>query len=87
MRLKVQEVGGSLHPNEVVVQVNTATGVENLVVDRRSLAASSLAVGSPISQDENLWLVELPRETTSGAWRVWVSKDSLEPEKNRVHAA
>lgn len=81
MRVKVKEIGESLHPSEVIVQVNTSNGYENLVVDRRSLASSSLAVGSPISQDANLWLVELPRETTSGAWRVWVPKDSLEDER------
>lgn len=81
MRVKVKEIGASLHPSEVIVQVNTSTGFESLVVDRRSVAASSLAVGSPISQDDNLWLVELPRETMSGAWRVWVPKDTLEPEE------
>lgn len=81
MRVKVKEIGESLHPSEVIVQVNTSKGHENLVVDRRSVASNSLAVGSPISQADDLWLVELPRETMSGAWRVWVPKDSLEPEE------
>ena len=73
MRVKVEEVGDGLHPSEVVVSVRTTEGAERLVVDRRSVADNqSLEVGYPIDNYEKLFLVELPRETTTGTWRVWV---------------
>ena len=73
MRIKVEEVGNGLHPSEVVVSVKTTDGAERLVVDRRSLSESrSLEIGYPIDSRDDLLLVELPRETTTGSWRVWV---------------
>lgn len=73
MRVKVEQVGNGLHPSEVVVSVRTNEGAERLVVDRRSLSSNnSLEVGYPIDSRDNLFLVELPRETTTGSWRVWV---------------
>jgi hypothetical protein len=77
MRVKVQEIGAGLHPSEVVVRVRTTTGVENLVVDRRSLSGGTLSVGAPIARRGDAWLIELPRETMSGAWRVWVRRNAL----------
>ena len=72
MRVKVKEIGSSLHPSERVVEVTTATGKERVVVDRRSIENGSLSIGSPISREKDFWLVELPRETMTGSWRVWV---------------
>lgn len=78
MRVRVKEVRAGLHPQEVVVSVATNTGEsEHLVVHRRALAGGSLAIGYPISEHENNYLVELPRETTSGAWRVWVPREAV----------
>lgn len=74
MRVKVEVVGDGLHPSEVVVSVRTTEGLERLVVDRRSLSGNqSLEVGYPIDSRDDLFLVELPRETTTGSWRVWVN--------------
>lgn len=87
MRVKVQEIGAALHPSEVVVQVKTTTGVENLVVDKRSLQTNSLSIGSPIARNKDTLLVELPRETMSGAWRVWVKESALIPDNKKASAA
>ena len=87
MRVKVQEVGAGLHPSEVVVQVKTVTGSENLVVDKRSLENGTLAVGSPIARKGDQWLVELPRETMRGAWRVWVKRGALTYEDREARVA
>lgn len=78
MRVKAQKVAAGLHPSEVIVEVKTTTGVERLVVDKRTFEAGSLSVGTPIWQsDQGAYLVELPRETTSGAWRIWVESATL----------
>lgn len=81
MRVTVQEIGKGLHPSEVVVEVKTSTGTERLVVDKRSVRENSVAVGSPISQRNDSLLVELPRETMTGVWRVWVKRAALKPDK------
>jgi hypothetical protein len=81
MRIKVREIGKGLHPNELVVEVQTLEGAEHLVVDKRTIKKSTLLVGVPLRTEGNRVLVELPRETTSGAWRVWVKSDALEAVK------
>ena len=86
MRVKVQDVGSALHPNERVVEVSTTSGKERLVVDKRSIASNSVSIGSPISKSNDLWLIELPRETTSGSWRVWV-KENLLIKDSKVRVA
>jgi hypothetical protein len=80
MRIKVRTIGEGLHPSELVIEVKTFDGAERLVVDKRSVSAGSLSVGAPLRRDEDRQLVELPRETTNGLWRVWVKSDSLSPD-------
>ena len=88
MRLKVQKIGKGLHPNEVVVQVTTVTGTEQLVLDKRSLSNDTISVGAPVGRaNGKKLLVELPREAMSGAWRVWVNKSQLVPETHQASAA
>jgi hypothetical protein len=81
----VEEVGSGLHPSEVVVSVKTVDGSQRLIVSKRSLVENSISVGFPIGESQNATLIELPRETQSGAWRVWVPKDQLfEEERMRA---
>ena len=77
MRLKIQEIGNGLHPSEVVVQIQAIEGPEQLVVDRRSIDQGSIDVEYPVRASNGHYLIELPRETTRGAWRLWVAKDMI----------
>ena len=88
MRLLVEEIGSGLHPNEAIVAVPLADGgKERLVVSRRSLIRNSISTGWPIVEEKDRVLVELPRETQTGAWRVWVNKKQLvEEEEERIRA-
>ena len=88
MRLLVEEIGSGLHPNEAIVAVTLADGgKERLVVSRRSLIRNSISIGWPIVEEKDRVLVELPRETQTGAWRVWVNKKQLvEEEEERIRA-
>ena len=83
MRLLVEEEREGLHPNEAVVSVRSAEGKEHLVVSRRSIRDRSIQVGWPLGERGELVLVELPRETQTGAWRVWVNKDQLVEEERK----
>jgi hypothetical protein len=74
MRVKIEEVGSGQHPSEKIVKVETLEGPEQLIVDKRSIRDESLDVGFPVGQHNGHLLVELPRETFRGEWRVWVEK-------------
>jgi hypothetical protein len=82
-RVKVRTVGDGQHPSEAVVSVTTAEGKqEELIVDKRSIeqsrdAGSTLRVGYPLKSESGQYLIELPRETMRGVWRVWVRKNEL----------
>jgi hypothetical protein len=79
--VRVQKVGDGMHPSEVVVMVRTADGgQEKLIVDRRSLHDDTLDIGFPVGSEPDKFLIELPSETMSGSWRVWVSPDQIVQE-------
>jgi hypothetical protein len=81
MRVKVREIGRGLHPSEVVVEIKTIGGTERLAVDRKSIQDESIFVGwRPLAEKRGQWLIELPRETMSGTWRVWVRHNEVIPE-------
>jgi hypothetical protein len=86
MRLLVEEIGKGLHPSEVVVSIKVAGGTERLVISRRSIKNGSIQVGWPLGKKDDLVLIELPRETQTGAWRVWVNKKQLIEEEERMRA-
>lgn len=88
MRVEVSEIGGGLHPEEVVVSVTTREGSAELAVDRSSISGTTLGVGWPVGQEGDFYLIELPRETFQGYWRVWVPKASVsrEERESRVYA-
>ena len=83
MKLRVRTVGEGLHHSEVVVSIRTDKGDEGLVLGKRSLQNDFIEIGYPIRQNGDSYLIELPRETSTGSWRVWVDKSQLEsvPEK------
>lgn len=87
MQIPVSIGGSGLHPNEKVVSVETRDGVEELVVDQRSLNGNMLEIGWPVGQNQDHYLVELPQETFRGFWRVWVPRSAvveIPPERKRA---
>lgn len=86
MHLRVQRLGEGLHPSEMVVSVTTKDGPEELVIDPHSLQGDTLEIGYPVGREGNMLLVELPRQTARGAWRVWVREDELRSERVRETA-
>ena len=80
-RVRIRILGPGFHPNELFVAVVTEDGSEEkLVVDRRSIAEESISIGYPVDYSENAYLIELPRESVRGTWRVWVPRASLTEE-------
>lgn len=89
MRVKVREIGKGLHPSEAVVEIRTAGGSsERLAVDRKSIQNGTIFVGwRPLAEKKGQWLIELPRETMSGTWRVWVKHSEIVPESREAMRA
>lgn len=75
MLVKIEEVGDGQHPSERIVKIQTLDGPEQLVVDASSIQEKALEIGYPVGRENGRLLVELPRETFRGVWRVWVEKE------------
>jgi hypothetical protein len=75
IKLKGQREGPI--PLETVVTIATARGrTEDVIVHRCQVHERSLEVAY-IGERDGLLLVELPRESLSGRWRVWVPKSAV----------
>ena len=65
-----------LVPNEKIAQIRWADGrLEEVEVPIQNIAGNTLLTYE-VGRRQDEVLVELPRESTSGHWRMWV-KDSL----------
>ena len=77
MRLRISKVEPAIHPSERVVEIETRSGPVQLVLDATVAASGHIEIGAPLSQSNGHYMIELPRETFQGEWRVWVPVDSL----------
>jgi hypothetical protein len=87
MLLKVREISPGLHPSETFVSFEARDGTQEVAVDSQSLQNSTIPVGWPVGQENDYWLIELPRPTISGSRRVWVAKNELVPERTKRKTA
>jgi hypothetical protein len=80
MRLRVVKIEPGMHPSEQLVTISTSSGNEQLIVDKNLLDFNnnSLLVSHPLAEQKNTKLIELPRETMRGFWRVWVEESNLQ---------
>ena len=78
MRLQVRKVSDGPGPGEVVVEVTTMTGAtEQVVVHVTGMVGDTIDVGYPLASSEEQRLIELPRESVSGKWRLWVPQSAI----------
>ena len=77
MLLKTRDQKNGPGPSEVVVGIATRDGNEEVVVSRGQVNNSLLAVSGVIGVKDSFALVELPRESTTGKWRVWVPESDV----------
>ena len=76
MKLRCEQVTPGPGPGEVIVDIKTVSGIEDVIVDQSFVKDRLLNVWEIGGRDEKV-LVELPRETSSGSWRVWVTRDTI----------
>ncbi len=64
-------------PSEKVVGIETINGNEKIVLHSSAMAHQDQFEVGIVGYEGDRALIELPRESASGRWRVWVSKASL----------
>lgn len=73
MRVKVTKLMDGPGPNEVLVKVETDQGhFEEVIVHSAAIESDTIDIGYPLHSENDRAFVELPRETMSGSWRIWV---------------
>jgi len=77
MFIPCREIAKGPGPGEAVIAVETRDGSEELVVSSSLVKGGTLEVGSVIGRDNGHSLIELPRESLSGKWRIWVATTAL----------
>jgi subtilisin-like proprotein convertase family protein len=77
-KIKCERVADGRIPSERVARVRTYDGpAEEVVVSKRQVQDDYLLVSEIHSEDDKV-LVELPRESASGRWRLWVNRSLVE---------
>lgn len=69
-------------PSEVIIGIQPAEGPEEeVVLSKRQVHDNMVDVGTALLAEGNKLLIELPRESASGRWRIWVDKaQTVQPE-------
>jgi hypothetical protein len=70
-------VSEGLMPSEKIARIETADGKSEAVsVSSRNIQNNTL-MAFEIGRSEGRVLVELPRESASGRWRIWVKESAI----------
>ena len=75
-RVKAKIVRGSMK-SECVAYITTAGGPLAEVVLNSIHTGHNHIFAAEVGRDKNNVLIELPQETSSGYWRVWVKENQL----------
>lgn len=79
MFVKVKVEGDGPGPSEKIISVKTSEGeAELLIVSHKILQQNTVEVGLPLAFEAGRVLIELPRESTSGRWRIWIPESEIE---------
>jgi hypothetical protein len=77
MRIKFNNRRDGPIPSETVVTIPTVSGTEDVIVHQSQVDADTVEVGFIRVKEDGSLLIELPRETMSGRWRVSVPRSAL----------
>ncbi|WP_437276682.1 hypothetical protein WME90_36340 [Sorangium sp. So ce375] len=78
MKIRAELIMDGPGPNERLIKVTTADGrSEEVVVHENSFSNGYLQTSRPLAVKDKRALIELPRESVSGNWRLWVKEDAV----------
>ncbi|MGB2866675.1 MAG: hypothetical protein WBC05_25315 [Sedimentisphaerales bacterium] len=75
-RVKARIVRGA-NKSERIAYITTAEGIRAEVLLSAAQTGSNHILAAEVARDNNNVLIELPQETSSGYWRVWVNKNQI----------
>jgi len=74
IKVSTNSVEDGLMPTERIARFEVAGGqIEEVSVSVRDISPDNRLIASEIGRQGERVLVELPRESASGRWRVWVN--------------
>ena len=73
MLVRYMEKSAGPGPSEVIVEIKTSAGTVEKVVVHDSLLSDDKVMVEKVHQEDDRILVELPRESAAGNWRIWVA--------------
>lgn len=76
-KLRCAILGHGPGPSETIVEIVTTDGRVEVVVDESLVHDRQLLIRRVLDRRRNKSLVELPRESATGRWRVWVEDSAL----------
>ena len=74
MRLRCSVLSYGPGPSEAIVEIKTTDGRVEVVVDEGFIQNGELMLRRVVERSKKKALVELPQESTTGRWRVWVNE-------------
>lgn len=78
MLVKCEMIAEGPGPSEAIVGILTVEGHrEEVVISKRVFHQGTMNVGFPLNHDKNQYLIELPRESASGRWRIWIPESEV----------
>ena len=73
-KVRCQDVMEGPGPGEKVVKVQTPEGWEEVIAPVSSVKQGFLITSAVLDRRDGKVLVELPRESASGRWRLWIDQ-------------
>lgn len=78
IKVSTNSVLDGLVPAEKVARIEMAGGgIEEVSVSEKDISSDNRLLASFIGKDGERVLVELPRESASGRWRIWVNANAV----------
>jgi len=78
VKVSTNKVTEGLMPAEKIALIEIAGGgLEEVSVSDADISDDNKLLASFIGQDKERVLVELPRESASGRWRIWVNASAV----------
>ena len=75
-KVKAKVLRGSIK-SERVAYITTAEGIQTEVLLNAAQTGTEHILAAEIARDNGNVLIELPQETSSGYWRVWVKENQI----------
>jgi hypothetical protein len=86
MWVKCKELMTGIGPSDVLIGIETTDGLEEVILSNRLFNGQAVDVGPPIADEKDRYLIELPRESVKGRWRLWIDKSEIQSYNTIVAA-